>query len=121
MTTQDNSTLERWGIKTETDNGYVVSTIERTPALRAIDDFIAGITQLLAGDIGRADLAAEGDYETMVFDREGWERGELSELDFARRDTQDEAEATHAEMVSKWEAMPSGMARDTAEPPVDTG
>lgn len=107
--TEDNSNALRWAIKTDTANGYVVSTIERNDELKQIDGLISFFTAITVGDIGRADLSTEGDFETMVFSKQGWDARELRELEHARHATQEEAEAGHAEMVAKWENMPPGL------------
>ena len=97
--------------QTHVEGGYVVSTIRRDDSLQALDGMLEMMTAIV-GDIGRADLSAEGEYETMVFP--GTAKAGISnwtELDFQRYDSEEEARAGHEAMVEKWKEMPAGITR----------
>lgn len=96
---------------TQLPNGYIVSTIHRDEKMLAMDQMISLVTNLLTGDMGRADLATPGDYETMVFPGENEEPSDFGELDFARYDTPEEALEGHEWMVKRWREIPPGLSR----------
>jgi len=89
-------------------NGYLVSTILRSPEMRDVDGLVGALVGAFSSLLGeedeeRADLLTPGDYETMVFRCS--EEGEVeswTELDFRRYVTKDEALAGHEEIVGKW-------------------
>lgn len=88
------------------NNSYVISTVFLHKELAALDSLIVGITEII-GDMGRADLGAIGDYETMVFPGTNASGiTDWTELDFRRYESEDEAHEGHADMVAKWEEMP---------------
>ena len=93
-------------------NGYVVSTIERSEIGQTFDSLLQTFIEAIVGDTGRADLAQEGDYETMVFPFADGEISDWCELDFARYENHEEALEGHARMVTRWKEMPAGIARE---------
>ena len=112
-------------IEIETDNenclrqtyvggGYVVSTIRLSEEVRAIDTTI-GLMQSVIGDLGRADLGASGDYESMVFPGDETGIQSYTEIDFDRYATEPEALVGHDALIEKWAAMPAGISRDKKE------
>lgn len=86
-------------------NGYLVSTINCriNEDLAALDGLI-GVVQTLAGVPDEENMAAPGQYETMVFDcdPETGEVGDYAHLDFARYGTEDAAREGHEAHVAKW-------------------
>jgi hypothetical protein len=96
------------------NDSYVVSTIQRLDEIRQIDGLVDVMTALV-GDIGRADLSAAGDFETMVFPGSSDGISSWTELDFRRYDTEEEALEGHKDMVTKWLEMPVGLSRNLEE------
>lgn len=80
--------------------------------MQAVDKMIQMVTDLVSGDVGRANLDQPGNYETMVFPGRREEISDHAELDFARWDTEQNARIGHEQMVKKWLEMPPGLSRD---------